>query len=259
MAPKHRLNVLPKFLPLFFSLLPFLFAGQAFSEEGLSAQEIVERMEVLMRGKTSQGSLVMEITTPNWQRRLTLKFWMSGKDKALVKILSPAKEAGIATLRLGSNMWNYLPRVERTVKMPLSMMMQPWMGSDFTNDDMMKATSFVDDYQHRLVNREKEGEKELWVVESVPKPGVAVVWGKIILKIGDDYLPRREEFYDEKGRVVKLLEFSDLQILGGRKFPTRWKMTTLNKKGCSTTLSYQKIEFDLPIPEETFSLQSLKR
>jgi hypothetical protein len=212
-----------------------------------------------LRGTTDRGALEMDIVTPNWQRKVTLNFWVSGEDRALVKITGPAKEAGIASLRIGSGMWNYLPKVERTIKIPVSMMMQSWMGSDFTNDEVMKATSFSADYDHTLVKTEViEGEK-VWLVESVPRPGADVVWGKVLLQIGPDCLPRREEFCDEKGTPVKVLEFSDFKTLGGRRFPACWKMTALNRKGCSTTLNYLRMEFDGSIPEKVFSLNNLKK
>ena len=258
MSPKAR-PTRGSLLPVLGAFLLFFAAATVCSGEEFSAREIMRQMENRIRGRTNRGTMQMVVNTPNWRRDLTLKFWVAGDDRSLVKIMAPAKEAGIASLRIGSNMWNYLPKVERTVKIPASMMMQSWMGGDFTNDDVMKATSFVSDYEHRVLKTETVDGQQIWLVESVPRPGTAVVWGKVLLRIGPDYLPRREEFCDEKGRAVKVLEFSDFKIIGGRKFPGTWKMTPLNKKGCDTTLKYLEIEFDASIPEKVFSLANLKK
>lgn len=243
---------------LIFSILFMIGEVHVFSET-VSALEIMKKMEQNLRGNSSFGTVSMEIVTPNWQRQIDIDFYLSGTDNAMVKITAPPKEAGISTLRVGNVIWQYMPGVERTIKIPLSMMMQPWMGSNFTYDDMMKATTLVNDYQHKLIGAEILDGEKIWKIESVPNPGVPVVWGKQVFFVGSDYLPRREEFYDEKGRLVKVLEFSGFQQMGERMFPSKWKMIDRNKKGHFTLLKYKSLKFDVPIKPDMFSLRSVKR
>src|SRR5574341_2176164 len=141
----------------------------------------------------------MSVTTPRWQRTLSLRAWMERPKRSFIRIMTPAKEAGIGSLRIGAEMWNYLPNVERTIKIPPSMMMQPWMGSDFTNDDLVKESSVVDDYTHRVLAAESVAGAPVYVIEAIPKPEAAVVWGKIVFRVRkSDFIPIAVEYYDER-------------------------------------------------------------
>jgi outer membrane lipoprotein-sorting protein len=145
-----------------------------------SARDVVDRGQTALWGKTLQAQLTMTVTTPRWERTLTLDAWIERPRRSFIRILAPAKEAGIVSLRIGSEMWNYLPTVERTIKIPPSMMMQPWMGSDFTNDDLVKESSLVEDYTHGITSSDTVTGAPVYVVESTPKPDAAVVWGRIV-------------------------------------------------------------------------------
>jgi hypothetical protein len=201
----------------------------------------------------------MTVITPAWTRTLVMRACSSGKDKALVRILEPAKERGTVSLRLGSLLWYYLPHIERTIKVAPSMMLQGWMGSDFTNDDMMKASSYARDYTHRFLERASGDPAAGWRIECLPKPGLIVVWGKIIFVIRSDFLPLRQEFIDERGRLVKTLTFGDVRDFGGRSFPAAWTMQNAREAGRRTRLVYRELAFDIPLPEDTFSLRGLAR
>jgi hypothetical protein len=155
-------------------------------------------------------------------------------------------------------LWLYDPKIEKLSKFSPAYLVKTWEGSDFTYDDMIKATTIVDDYSHRLAGTEIMQDIELWKIECVPNPGVPVLWGKLELLIGKDFLPRRQNFYDEKGRLVKTLEFSEFITMGGRLFPSKWKMTDMTKAGSFSVIKYQKISFNLPIKSNTFSLKSLQ-
>ena len=237
----------------------FLSRSAFAAETGLSAEEIMQKMDQQMRGQTNRAVVEMTVTAPDWTRKLLLATWTAGRDHALVKILEPAKERGITSLRLGSNLWNYLPTVERTIKIPPSMMMQPWMGSDFSNDDMVKAYSYVTDYTHTLVKTSPPENQATWVIKCVPKSGTVILWDAVVFTIGSDYLPRQQEFFDEQGRLVRRLEFSDIRNFGGRTFPAVWTMFNLLKKGRFTRLVYRELDFDVEIPESVFSLRNLSR
>jgi outer membrane lipoprotein-sorting protein len=225
-----------------------------------TARVVVDRAEKALWGTTLQARLTMTVKTPRWQRTLELQAWIDRPRRSFIRILGPAKEAGIASLRIGAEMWNYLPTVERTIKIPPSMMMQPWMGSDFTNDDLVKESSLVDDYTHRIIGSDTVGGTPSYVVESTPKPDAPVVWGRIVFRVRKaDFLPVREEFYDERGVLVRVMTFSDVRSLGGRTIPTRWEMRPVGKPENLTTVVMTSATYDAPIPADIFSLRNLTK
>ena len=233
----------------------------SFAEENTDALEVIRKMDKLLRGETVYGVYEMRIEDPRWSRTLKLKVWdkREGK-KMLILILSPAKEKGIVTLKHGNQLWNYLPRVERTIKLPPSMMMQSWMGSDFTNDDLVKESSIVNDYIHTMIGVEELDGKKAYRIESIPKPDAPVVWGSIIAYVdADNFMPVKQLFYSEKGELVRTMEFKDVRKLGGRVVPTTYEIIPVKKKGRKTIMKILELEFDKEIPDDIFSLKSLKR
>ena len=225
-----------------------------------TAQEIVDRAESALWGKTLQAHLTMTVATPRWTRTLELSAWIERPRRSFIRILAPAKEAGISSLRIGAEMWNYLPTVERTIKIPPSMLLQPWMGSDFTNDDLVKESSLLNDYTHRTIARDTAQGVSLYVVESTPKPDAAVVWGKVIMRVRRaDFLPVREEFYDERGTLVRVMTFSDIRMLGGRLIPTKWEMRPTAKPENATTIVMTRATFDATIAADIFTQRNLER
>ena len=236
-------------------LLAMLAAFPAAAQEP-AARDILDRVETLLWGKTVQGEYEMTITTPRWQRTLALRAWMERPRRSFIRIAAPAKEEGIGSLRIGAEMWNYLPNVERTIKIPPSMMLQPWMGSDLTNDDLVKSSSIIDDYTHRIVREEGDA----WVLELLPKPESAVVWGKILYWVRKaDSVPLKEEFYDERGGLVRTMTFSEVRSLGGRTVPTRWEIRPADKPGNSTTFVIRSAVYDRPIDPEIFTQRNLQK
>ena len=225
-----------------------------------SAQEIIDRAENALWGKTLQANLTMTVATPRWTRTVELTTWIERPRRSFIRILAPAKEAGIGSLRIGAEMWNYLPTIERTIKVPPSMMLQPWMGSDFTNDDLVKESSLQNDYTHRLVGLDTVADAVLYVIESMPKPDAAVVWGKLVMRVRRaDFLPVREDFYDERGTLVRVMTFSDIKRLGGRMIPTRWQMRPIAKPANATTIVMTRAIFDAPIAGEIFTQRNLEK
>jgi outer membrane lipoprotein-sorting protein len=221
--------------------------------------QIVRKSDAALKGKTQQGQVTMTVITPDWKRSIELEIWWANPDKTFLRVAAPAKEAGMATLRIGMNMWNYLPQVERVIKIPPSLMMQPWMGSDFSNDDLVRESSLVNDYIHHLEGEVTASGDACYRIVSMPKPEAAVVWGKLVLSIRkSDYLPRREEYYDEGGKLVKVLTFDDIRRTDGRSYPMRWRMVSQSKPGHETLLAFEKLLFDRPIPSRIFSQQNLR-
>ncbi len=175
--------------------------GAVVAAEGPDALTIATKSDAALKGKTEHGNASMTVRRPEWQRTLEMTFWYDYPDKTFIRITGPAKDAGTGTLRLGSNMWTWLPAVERVIKIPPSLMLQAWMGSDFTNDDLVKESSLPTDYTHQIEGEATEDGDVCYRLVATPKPSAAVVWGKLVLLIRKaDFLPRREEFYDERGR-----------------------------------------------------------
>lgn len=225
----------------------------------LSGQEIIKRSDDLMRGDTSRGKYKMAVITPGWQRTLELDAYSIGRDKTFIRILSPAKEAGVTSLRINTNMWNYLPKVERVIKIPPSMMLQPWMGSDYTNDDLVKESSIVYDYTHSILGEDKIGADTAYKIELLPKPRAPVTWGKLIFWIRkDDFVPLREEFYAEHSKLIKVMEYSEIKQMSDRSIPTIWSMTSSIKNGHKTIIEIREIVYNQPLDENIFTLGNLK-
>jgi outer membrane lipoprotein-sorting protein len=202
----------------------------------------------------------MRITNENWQRNISMRIWSLGEDKILVRISSPQEDAGTATLKVGGKIWHYLPKANRTIEMPVSMMTTSWMGSHFTLDDLVKQSRLTSDYS---VTTSFEGMRDgvaVYEYTLTPKPAAAVVWGKITLEVRQaDLMPISQRYYGEGGKPVRELTFSEYKTVSGRLIPTRLVMRPLDKAGEQTTLVYENIVFDAPIGDETFSLSNLKR
>lgn len=223
----------------------------------LEVKEIIQRSDDLMRGKTSAGEFVMETKTPRWTRSISLQSWSEGTTKSFILITAPLRDKGTTFLKINNEMWQYVPKVEKIIKIPPSMMLQSWMGSDFTNDDLVKESSLVDDYSYKLLAEEKNS----YQIELIPKPEAAVTWAKIIYWVTKDtYVPLKEEFYDEDGALVRVMRFEEITKLADRYFPMRWVMEpqTEDKQGHSTTVTIKKIVFDQPLEKNIFSMQALK-
>jgi hypothetical protein len=243
----------------FLVCLFFCFSLPSFSQE-LSPKEIVKNSDDLMRGDTQEGTYTMVIITPNWERNLKLYVYSKGRDKMFIRILSPAKEKGTTTLRIANEMWNYLPQVERTIKIPHSMMLQPWMGSDFANDDLVKESSVINDYTHTLIAQEKIDGKDVYVIELKPNPKAGVVWNKRVMRIlKENFIPVRDEFYGKNNKLIKTLDYSAVKKISGRMIPTVWEMVSEAKKGNRTLIEIDdKVVYNGPIEDAVFSLQNLK-
>jgi outer membrane lipoprotein-sorting protein len=222
-------------------------------------REISRILDELYRSKSSHGKIAMTVTTPHYTRTLEMEEWSRGLDDSLVRILSPSKERGTATLKRGNEMWNYLPKIRKTIRVPPSMMMASWMGSDFTNDDLMKETSWEKDYDVELMKSTPEG--RIGVVYS-PKPDAPVTWRRIeALLDASSRLPVSMAYYDDKDRRARLMTFHDIKALGGRRLPARIVLEPLleDKRGHKTELIYEEMRFDIALPKDLFTLTNLRQ
>lgn len=225
-----------------------------------SARQIIQDADNLSRGKTSYAEITMRLVRKRWKREVSMKAWTQGNEKSFIVVLSPAKDAGTTFLKLGRQMWNYLPKVERRIKIPPSMMLQSWMGSDFTNDDVARADSMITDYTHKVVGEEIVEGKACWKIESIPLEDAPIFWGKVLTLVQKDgRIYRRQEFYNEDMEIRKVMTLDRVRDTSGRRVPTRYTMIDKKKPGNSTVLLFEKILFDVAIPQGTFSRQNLVR
>lgn len=228
--------------------------------EAQTAQEIVRRSEDLLKGKTSRGSFRMTIETPDFTRSMDMDSWWVGNDKALITITAPQREAGNKTLKVKNELWMYLRNTETTIKVPPSMMLQSWNGSDFTNDDLVRESSLADDYTMTLAGTETLEGAASWKLELHPKPNAPVVWGRIVTWVRKDgFIPLRAEYYDERGVRIRTMVYSNIRSSGGRTIPTTWTMVNEQKPGNRTTFQILSITFDLHISDRIFSFQELEK
>ena len=232
--------------------------------EGLDARSLAEEAMNALRSDTTYMSARMTVSSPRLSsdRVVAFESWddLPGK-RNLIRIQSPAKDRGTGFLKLTPNLWMYVPRVERTVRIPPSMMLQSWMGSDFTNDDLVNESSELDDYEHTLLGFDPSaGEEGAYVIEYKPLEEAAVVWGKIVgwLDI-KTRTPLRQDFYDEDGERVRTMTFEDIRADGTRQVPHRWQLTPLDKEGHRTLIEVEKIEFDVDLEDAIFTTRNLKR
>lgn len=229
------------------------------------AQEVVDRAARLFVAQSSMASVKMQVTKKDVQRTISMQLWSFGESKILVRISQPPEDAGTAILKVGGKTWVYLPKANRTVEMPASMMTTPWMGSDFTLNDLVSQSRLSDDY---AITTSFAGQRDGAAMSEytlTPKPSAAVVWGKITMGVREaDLMPLWQRYYDEQGKLVRELSFSDYKTVAtssryGRLIPTHLVMRPLNQGSEQTTITYDNIVFDQPISEETFSLRALKQ
>jgi len=219
------------------------------------ARDLVRRVETQYQGETSHAVAVMRVVTDRWNREMTLEMWSLGRDRFLARILKPKKDEGVASLKIGGEMWNYLSNIDRLVKIPSSMMGESWMGSHLTNDDLVKENQIDDLYD--LTLKQTGGSAE---VTATPKPDAAVVWGRILYTIDVERLiPLSIRYYDEDGTQVRTITFDDVRKVSGRWIPLRMLVRPEDKPSERTEFSYTTLTFDVKLAGDFFSLRSLKR
>ncbi len=237
-------------------LLVTLLVAAALADEP-TVEELLNASDDVLRGEQSIGVIEMHVKTKRYERSMKMKTWAKGTDQTLIRILEPAKDAGVATLKSGDNIWNYLPKVDRTMKVPAGMMSGSWMGSHFSNDDLVKESRLADDYEATVSARPADG-AENWEVTLVPRPDAPVVWGKVVTHIRPDMLPVDTLFYDEDGELVRTMKFQDVGELGGRTVPRVMRLEPADKPGEFTEVRYHQMDFDVELAADTFTLQALK-
>jgi outer membrane lipoprotein-sorting protein len=239
-------------LPLF-----IVFISNTYSV-AQDAQAIVKEGFNYMRGKSSFSVVDMTIHRPNWKRKMTIEAWTKGLKNSLFRIIAPARDKDNATLKKGREMWMYNPKINRVIKLPPSMMSQAWMGSDFSNNDLSKTDSLIDEYIHTITGTQTHDGKKVYLIKSIPKPDAPVVWGMQKLKIREDHVFLSQEFYDEDFKLVKVMTTLQIQMLGGKMFPKVWRMQKTETTDEYTELNYKELSFKKNLKDSLFTISNLK-
>ncbi|MBE0644150.1 MAG: outer membrane lipoprotein-sorting protein [Bacteroidetes bacterium] len=240
-------------------ILPLLLLAAVMQAQ--TADEIIKKSENLLQGKTSRGTYEMTIVTPEYTRSMKMEYWWDEvNDRSLIRTIAPKKEAGNKWLKIGNEMWNYLKTTETTIKIPPSMMLQSWNGSDFTNDDLARESSITDDYSHSIIAEEEINGEACWKIASTPRPEAAVVWGRLYTWVRKkDFLPSVTQYFDEKGKQMRSMVYADFKMMDGRMVPGKWLMYNKVKDGHRTEFIIDQVDFDIPIPDRVFSFRELER
>jgi len=236
----------------------WLLLPAATPSQQVDAKQLVLDAMAHWRGTTSRAQLTMTIHRPDWQRSMKIRSWSKGNEQSLVRVIEPKKDAGTSTLVDGDSMWIFTPKVNRIIKVPSSMMAQAWMGSDFSNKDISKSTDIIDQYDHTLLAVKPENGHTTYQIESIPHDDAAVVWGKEILFIRDDFVLLEQQFWSQDNTLVKVMKTLDIQEMGGRQVARVLRMQSLENPGEWTQLTTEEIEFGMELAANLFTLSNLR-
>ncbi len=242
--------------------LPATTIASAYAEDQSQdrVDQLIERVDDLWRGRSSEGVFEMRVVTEHYTRKMRMKSYSLGKDYSLVRILSPMKEKGTTTLKSNNDIYTYLPKTDRTIRLTSGMMMGSWMGSHFTNDDLVKESRLLDDYTAKLTFEGERGGEQLIEITLTPKPDAAVVWGKVVLLLdAKTELPKSQVYYDEDLEVQRTMTLTEVKEMGGRRLPTRMRMVPADKPNEMTEMIYDELQFDTGLDEGFFSISKLRK
>lgn len=220
----------------------------------------LDEIDDMYRGRSSEAEVTMRVKTAHYERNMSMRAWSKGKDKSLIRIDKPLKEKGTATLKSGDDIYTYLPKTDRTIRLTSGMMMGSWMGSHFTNDDLVKESRMLDDYTAKIVKEEKVDGRRVIDIQLTPKEDAAVVWGKIVTRFDTERrIPLTHTYYDEDGKVARTMTFSETKMVAGKLRPVKMRVVPADKPDEFTEVVYDKIAFDQDIEDSFFSLGKLRR
>ena len=248
----------------FKTLVMVLFLSSVFvytsfaADESYDARELVEAAMEHWRGINSYSEMTMTIHRPDWERSMSMRAWSEGDKLSLVRVEKPKKDAGNGTLLKDNDMWTYSPKINRIIKIPSSMMSQGWMGSDFSNKDISKSTEILDHYEHNLTARANIDGHTVYTIEAIPHEDAAIVWGKEVLKIRDDFVMLEEQYWDQDGVLVKVMQTREIVEMGGRTVARVLRMGKVETPEEWTEMMVSEIEFDLELPNGIFTLSNLR-
>jgi outer membrane lipoprotein-sorting protein len=255
---KQTINM--KRLPIILAMILFMAGIPQVLCQEMTAKEVVRKAQDKVNGKSSKGNISMTIVRPDWSREVEMKIWSLGEDFYMIYITAPVKDKGQVFMKRYNDMWNWMPSINRMIKIPPSMMGQSWMGSDFTNDDLVEMNSMVEDYEHSFLEDEEYDGFDCYKVQFIPRKTAAVVWGKIIVWITkDEFYELKAEYYDEDEILVNTMYASEIEMMGDRKLPSKMEMVPGDKEGHKTVMKMKNMDYDIQIEESFFSQQNMKR
>lgn len=250
----HRHAVHASAVALFMVLVPAGTMGQQLPD----MDEVIDHLDELYRSSSSHAIMTMTVVRERGTRELTMESWSKGEEEALIVIREPAREAGTATLMTEEGLWNYAPRADRLIRIPTGLLSESWMGSHFTNDDLMRETSYDEDYDTELSWVERDGERFL-LVTLTPKPDAPVVYTRILFYLTPrDWIPTREEFFDE-GELIRYMAFDRVETVGGKRIPMRMTLRPIDEPDERTVVEYEMLEFDVGVGDDLFTRRGLRR
>jgi hypothetical protein len=233
--------------------LILIFSHSVYSK---SLEKLLDRIDRLHRSDSSEVQMEMQIQTPNWKRTLKMKVWTKGLERTFITILAPKKDKGISTLKRDNDMWNFFPKINKVIKVPPSMMMGSWMGSDLTNDDLVKENTYRKDFNSKFGVEDQN----YYRIISTPKPETVTVWGKVeILVDKKNEFPIKQIYYDENMEKIRVMEMKEIKKIGGKTIPTVLELVPLKKKGNKTIIKYTAAEFNKEISDSVFSKRNLQK
>jgi outer membrane lipoprotein-sorting protein len=234
-------------------------SGEPLVKDGvLDLDAAVKHFETLYQSEGTAAEIEFKVTRPRTERTMRLKAWSKGKDQVLIVVEAPPRDKGMATLKVDDNLWNYMPKIKRTIRIPPSMMLSSWMGSDFTNDDLVSETSVVDDYSYELLGASEEPPG--WLIEFTARPGVVGLWNSFVLTVSHDgKLPLEAKYYNRRDELARTMRWSDPQVFDGRLTPSRLVLVPEDQEGHKTEMVYLDVDFDADVPSSMFSLSSLEQ
>lgn len=257
---EHKPELSIQILTLLFVLVSLAVnvAGDAEDQNAVDATTLLTNALELTRGSSSHAEIAMTIHRPEWSRDSSFETWTQGLDKALIRFISPPRDAGNATLKNGDRMWTYSPKVRRTIRLPSSMMSQNWAGSDFSYSDLSRSDEILKYYSHEVISTRVEENHTIYTIEATPKENSPIVWGKEVLEIRTDFVILSHSFFDQSHELVKTIQTLEIAELGGRTMPIRMRVSSTGEPEKWTEIRYEKAEFDIEIDDNKFSLFSLR-
>jgi len=238
--------------------LPETTPAEGETDTSVSAEDLVAGALDLVRGRTSYTELTMVIHRPDWERTSSLVSWTRGREDALIRFTAPARDAGNATLKQGDKMWTYTPKLNRTIRLPYSLMSQSWAGSDFSYNDLSRTDDLLRHYDLTIIEEREEDGHRIYTIEAIPHDDAPVVWGKEEWVLRDDYVLISQNFFDQSMEILKRLETLEIGELGGRVMPLRMRMSKLDEPENYTEVVYDRSEFDIQLEDRTFTVFSLQ-
>jgi len=237
----------------------------------LTGEEIIEKVDKNMTFDSAKTEAKLVIHIRGQVRTKTMMSYSEGEDKSFSEFLSPARDKGVKYLKIGDNMWMYLPSVEKIIKIAGHMLRQSMMGSDFSYEDALESGNLLDKYDIKLATEEttyikfRRGTEEVtkgrpcYVLELTAKVKDVTYYKRKIWVDREIFVPVKEELFAKSGKKLKVMVMADVKKYGRRYYPRYMSMRNLLRKDSLTEMFVTDIDFDAKIPKDTFTQRNLRK